>query len=158
MKVLIVDDAPLVRERLRALLQEVEGIEMIAEAEEQLEAIDRIKEIHPDVLILDIRLRGGSGINVLHKIKNHELFPTVIIFTNYPYPRYREQYTKAGAHFFFDKSTEFERIPEILKMLIQSSPAMRSQAIDEKRSTYGTKSQEFVGALYNGKKHLELHE
>jgi DNA-binding NarL/FixJ family response regulator len=155
MKVLIVDDAPLVRERLRALLQEVEGIEMIAEAEEQLEAVDRIKEIHPDVLILDIQLRGGSGINVLHEIKNHELFPTVIIFTNYPYPRYREQYMKAGAHFFFDKSTEFERIPEILNMLIQSLPAMRSQHTDEKGSKQSTNCREFIGALQNGKRHLE---
>jgi len=46
-----------------------------------------------------------------------EAAPLVIIFANYPYPQYRKKCKQAGADFFFDKATEFQRINEVLKML-----------------------------------------
>jgi len=120
-KVLIVDDAPLVRERLKAMLGELDDIETVAEAQDQPEALNSIRELNPDVVILDIRMPRGNGIDVLQSIKKHNSFPLVIMLTNYPYPQYQKKCLEAGADFFFDKSTEFDRIPVVLKKLTQDS-------------------------------------
>jgi len=66
-------------------------------------------------------LRGGSGIDVLQDIKQGHAAPIVMILTNFPYPQYRKKCADAGADFFFDKSTEFDKVPEVLKKLIDSS-------------------------------------
>jgi len=69
-------------------------------------------------VILDIRMPGGSGIDVLEDIKKINAAPIVIILTNYPYPQYRKKCMAAGADYFFDKSSEFEKVTEVLKKLI----------------------------------------
>jgi len=116
MKVLIADDSELMRKRLIKLISGLKGIDVI-EAEDCGETIKIIRELNPDVVILDIRMPGGSGINILHQIKKKKTGPTVIIFTNYPYPEYRKKCMELGADFFFDKSTEFNKISEVLKQL-----------------------------------------
>ena len=60
---------------------------------------------------------GGSGIDVLQEMKKNNQTPLVIVLTNYPYPQYRRKYIEAGADFFFDKSTEFDRVGEVSKQL-----------------------------------------
>jgi len=66
---------------------------------------------------------GGNGIEVLKNIKKNGSGPTIIILTNYPYPQYRKKCMGAGANYFFDKSTEFNKIIEVIKKLIQESNA-----------------------------------
>ena len=123
MKVFIVDDSALVRERLIALISEYPEIEITGQAENAQEAINSIRKLKPDVVILDIRMPGGNGIEVLRNIKKYNSAPTVIILTNYPYPQYRKKCMEAGADYFFDKSTEFHKIIEVIKKLIQESNA-----------------------------------
>jgi len=123
MKVFIVDDSALVRERIIAMISEHPGIEITGQAENAQEAINSIRKLKPDVAILDIRMPGGNGIEVLRNIKKNNSAPTVIILTNYPYPQYRKKCMEAGADYFFDKSTEFQKIIEVLKKLIQESNA-----------------------------------
>jgi DNA-binding NarL/FixJ family response regulator len=118
-KVFIVDDSAVLRERLITILSDLKGIEIIGQAKGPLEAQEAIPNLNPDVVILDIRMPGGNGIDVLENIKKGKSPPIVIMFTNYPYPQYRKKYMDAGADFFFDKSTEFDKIFEILKKLTQ---------------------------------------
>ena len=103
------------------MLSEIEGIEIIGEAQDGIEARDRIPELKPDVLILDIRMPWRSGIDVLRDIKQSDPATKVIILTNYPYPQYRKKCMEEGADFFFDKSTEFEKVPEVIEQLLQDS-------------------------------------
>jgi DNA-binding NarL/FixJ family response regulator len=121
MKVFIADDSSLLRERLTDMLSELEGIEIVGQAQESLSAVRFIHKIKPDVVILDIWMPGGSGFNVLQNIKKNKVANVVIMFTNYPYPQYRKKCMDAGADFFFDKSSEFEKITEVLKQLIKDS-------------------------------------
>jgi DNA-binding NarL/FixJ family response regulator len=114
MKVLIVDDSGEVRERIKMLLSEVEKVEMIGEAENVQQAIEHIRQQGPDVVILDIRMPGGNGIDVLNEIEKNDQVPVVIMLTNYPYPQYKKKCMDAGADFFFDKSREFEKVVEVL--------------------------------------------
>lgn len=114
MKVFIADDSSEVRERIRMLLSELEKIEMIGEAENVQEAIESIRHLGPDVVILDIRMPGGSGIDVLKEIVKEDRVPIIIMLTNYPHPQYKKKCMDAGADFFFDKSREFEKVVEVL--------------------------------------------
>ena len=120
MKILIADDSDIVRERLRAMLSEITELENISQATDVLETLNSYQTMNPEVVILDIRMPGGSGIDVLQQVKKATKPPLVIVLTNYPYPQYRRKCIEAGADFFFDKSTEFDKVTEVLKKLKQN--------------------------------------
>ncbi len=117
MKVLIVDDSPFIRERLISELLEIEGIEIVGEAKDGIEAQEAIFKLDPELVTLDIRMPGLSGIDVLRDIKASHPDIKVLILTNYPYPQYRRRCMEEGADYFFDKSSEFEKVIEVLKQL-----------------------------------------
>lgn len=121
MRVFIVDDSAIVRVRLKAMFSEIPGIEIVGEAANARDAIKDIRKLKPDVAIVDIRMPGGNGIDTLKNIKEMKQAPMVIILTNYPYPQYRNKCMEAGADFFFDKSSEFEKVMEVLEQLIQDN-------------------------------------
>ena len=118
-KVFIVDDSLIVQERLVTMLGELAGVEVVGQAETVAEVISGVRKLQPDVVILDIQMPDGSGIEVLKNIKQAEAAPIVIILTNYPYQKYRERCLKAGADFFLDKSIEFDQIPKLLECFKQ---------------------------------------
>jgi DNA-binding NarL/FixJ family response regulator len=114
LKVFITDDSATVRERLVGMLAELTGITVVGQAQDATEALVAIRRTQPDVVILDVRLPGGSGVNVLRLLKKTEPAPKVIMLTSYSYPQYRCVCEAAGADFFFDKFTEFHKIPNAL--------------------------------------------
>jgi len=118
MRVFIADDSEILRSRLIEILSEFKEIEIVGQTAYAQEAIESIKELIPDVVILDIRLLDGNGINVLEMIKKEDISTKVIIFTNYPYFQYRKRCLDAGAEFFFYKANEFDKLTEALKELI----------------------------------------
>ena len=99
MRVVLVDDSVLIRERLNQMLSEFEKIEIVGEEQDEIKSIECIRKLKPDAVILDIRLRKGSGINVMREIKKDEPSPTVIILTNYSNNFYRMKCINAGAVF-----------------------------------------------------------
>jgi DNA-binding NarL/FixJ family response regulator len=117
MKVFIVDDSAEVRKRIIAMLAELQMVGSIEEAENVQDAIRTLQGFIPDVVILDIQMPGGSGIDVLTKIEKKDHVPVVIMLTNYPYPQYRRKCMDAGADFFFDKSNEFDRVAEVVSSM-----------------------------------------
>ncbi len=119
MKVFIVDDSAIIRERLKSMLLEIPDVRIAGEAKAADEAIRSIKKLKPDVVILDLRMPGGNGIDVLTSIKKNSTPPVIIILTNYPYPQYRKKCIEAGADYFFDKSTDCEKVLKVLKKLTQ---------------------------------------
>jgi DNA-binding NarL/FixJ family response regulator len=116
-KVLIADDSPLMRERLATLISEIEGVELVGQAGSAPEALEAIERSKPDAVILDIRMPGGNGIQVLEALKKSTVEPEVIVLTAFPYPQYRKKCLQAGAKYFFDKSSEFEQIAEVLNKM-----------------------------------------
>lgn len=117
MKVFVVDDSALLREQVVGLLSELIGIEIVGQSQSALEAFHATCELKPDVVILDIHLTGGSGIDVLQRIKGLDAAPIVIILTNSPTPPYRKKCMRAGADFFLDKSSEFENVRALVQSL-----------------------------------------
>ncbi len=112
--VYIVDDSQAVRERLIGMISELEGTTLAGATGEPLEAVKAIRRLRPDSVILDIRMPGMSGIQILREIKQDLRAPVVIMLTNYPFGQYRRECAEAGADYFLNKSTEFEKINVIL--------------------------------------------
>ena len=123
MKVLIVDDSQVLVRCLRSSLAEVAGLEIVGHADCVADGIAEIRKAKPDVVILDIRMPDGSGIEVLESLKKHPSPPTVIMLTNYNFPQFRRKCLESGARHYFDKSTEFHRVGEVLRSLVAAPSA-----------------------------------
>jgi DNA-binding NarL/FixJ family response regulator len=117
LSVYIVDDSDLMRERLSELVSDIAGIEVTGQSGNPVDALCSIMKEHPDIVILDIRMPGRSGIDVLKDIKREPPAPIVIMITNYPYRQYRQGCMDAGADYFFSKIDEFEMIRETLSRI-----------------------------------------
>ena len=115
--VYIVDDSQMIRQRLTELVSDISGTEVVGQSADPFEALKSIRKSNPDVVILDIRLPGRSGIDLLKDIKKDPAAPIVIMVTNYPYRQYRQGCMAAGADYFFSKINEFEMIGETLKCI-----------------------------------------
>lgn len=113
MRVFIVEDSRVVREHLVAMLSDLQGIEIIGYADHATDATESIRILRPDAVVLDMQIHGGSGIGVLRAIRRLQPPPIVVIFTNDPIPQSRQRYLDAGADFYLDKASEFERLIEI---------------------------------------------
>jgi DNA-binding NarL/FixJ family response regulator len=125
-KVFVADDSIVLRERLLDLLREIPGIEVLGCAEDGLHAIASIRQLKPDVVVLDIQMPRGTGLDVLKNVKHDGEGPVVMVFTNFPYPQYRKRAMEYGANYFFDKTTEFEKLREVFGQLAGALAAGRS--------------------------------
>jgi DNA-binding NarL/FixJ family response regulator len=115
--VFIVDGSSIIQDRLVTMLAELDGVEVVGQAHNVADAVKAIRARKPDLVIQDVQTADGSGLDLLAAIKQGETAPVVIVLTNDVYQSYRKAYLKAGADFFFDKSSEFDQIPEVLKRL-----------------------------------------
>jgi DNA-binding NarL/FixJ family response regulator len=112
--VLIVDDSILILERMIPLLEEVSNIQFVVHAGNYSEAIELLKGLTPDMVLLDINLPDKSGIELLRKIKEDYKKTKVFMITNQANDYYKNICKKLGADHFFDKSTDFNLIPELI--------------------------------------------
>jgi len=116
-RVFLVEDSAIIRERLLQLLGGLEGVEVVGNADNAVDAITGIMAAGPDVVVLDIKLKNGSGIDVLKRVKQSLPTVTVIMLTNYATSEYRRTCLAAGAEYFLDKTNEFENLRGILHQL-----------------------------------------
>jgi two-component system, NarL family, response regulator DevR len=109
-KVFLVEDAPLLRGRVAAMLASIPGATLVGQAEGAEEAIDAIVAASPDAVVLDLHLKQGNGFDVLKAVRKTAPDIAFYILTNYPDEGYRASAERLGARGFFDKSNEFERL------------------------------------------------
>jgi DNA-binding NarL/FixJ family response regulator len=128
MKLLLVDDSVDMWILLRDLLADVPGLEIAGEAGDVPEALELVRTLRPDVVILDIHLTGGSGITVLREIKRMRPVPVVIMLTSLGHPAYRPAALEAGADYFFEKTTGLPEMHRTLKELAREAGTVRGGA------------------------------
>ena len=121
MNVFIADNSKVIQERLIDILSEFKEIKIIGQSQNITEAVESIQRLKPDIVIMDVHMPKGSGIEALQTIKKRNLASIVIMFTYDYYSQYRKRCMEAGADFFFDKSNEFEEIGKLFKKLINDS-------------------------------------
>jgi DNA-binding NarL/FixJ family response regulator len=95
-KVLIVDDHALVREGITAFLKMYDDIEVIAEASDGLEAIEKVKKIHPDIILMDISMPKLGGFEAVTEIKKIAPHAKILVLTQYDDKEYISRFLKAG--------------------------------------------------------------
>ncbi len=117
LRVLIADDAAVVRERLVAMVSEIPGVAVVAEAGCVQETLRAVREHKPQVVILDLSMPDGSGLDVLAQMRREQLEAVVLVLTNYPYQEYELLARERGASAFLDKSREFMKVTELVRDL-----------------------------------------
>ncbi|MBN1810405.1 MAG: response regulator transcription factor [Anaerolineae bacterium] len=114
MHILIADDSEIFRERLISIITDLGGVETITEAGDVPAALDAIRRVDPDVILLDIEMPGGDSFQVLEEVKSNGSPISVIVLTAFPFPQYHRQFLAAGADYFFDKAMNFDQAIEAL--------------------------------------------
>ena len=115
LRVLLVEDSPLIRERLAESIAEPGRIEIVGQADSEQAAIGMLAAAPWDAMVLDLQLRHGTGLGVLRAlISRRPPNVKVIVLTNYAFPQYRAKSMALGADFFFDKAREYHRVREVL--------------------------------------------
>jgi DNA-binding NarL/FixJ family response regulator len=117
LRVFIVEDSPLIRRRIIENLQTLGGFDVIGFAEEEGAAVAAIVAAKPDVVVTDIRLKEGNGIEVVRQLREKGFVPRprIYVLSNYANAEYRLQCELVGADFFFDKSGEYDRFLDALR-------------------------------------------
>jgi DNA-binding NarL/FixJ family response regulator len=113
-RVLVVEDSPLIRERLVDLIQTSPGARVTAEVDAENAALIALHEQTFDAAVVDLQLRQGSGFGVLRALRQLSPQPLTIVLTNSSMRAVRDRCMALGAHYFFDKSNEFDRVAEAL--------------------------------------------
>jgi len=118
-KIMLVEDNGIFRESLRSSLQLKFPSLEIAEAGDGAEALERIDSLSPNLIFMDIRLPGQSGLELTEKIKTIHPDVSIIILTNYDIPEYREAAARVKADYFFSKdSMSIEEVVRLVKPML----------------------------------------
>ncbi|SPE63388.1 putative Histidine kinase [Verrucomicrobia bacterium] len=123
LSVLIADDSGVVRERLAVLLGEVPGVSIVAETETVAGTLEGIRRLRPAVVVLDINMPGGSGLDVLRRMGEERIRAVVIVLTNFAFPEYERKAREYGASAFLDKSREFTKVADLVRGLSEQVSA-----------------------------------
>jgi DNA-binding NarL/FixJ family response regulator len=114
-KIFIVEDSPILRQRVEQLVRSVPGAQIVGHAASAAEAVAGILAHGPDVVLLDLCLERSSGFDVLRDIAARERGIDVYMLSNFASEPYRRHAERLGAKGFFDKSTEFERVRDAIQ-------------------------------------------
>src|SRR5438477_12467692 len=114
MHVLIVDDSAIVRLRLAEMVESVEHVAVIGQAQGATQGLLALRDLRPDLVILDIQMPDGDGVVVLEAAKQRDPAPAVVLLTNYVDEHHVLRFRAAGADFFLGKSTQYEDTPQLL--------------------------------------------
>jgi two-component system, OmpR family, response regulator len=127
LRVLLVEDSAILSARLTELIERLPDVDLVGTAETEAQALDNIKANEPDVLILDLHLRSGSGFGVLRSLARASgQRPKIIILTNFGLAEYRREAESYGVEVFLDKSREYFRLPSLLSNFARERDAKRT--------------------------------
>jgi two-component system, OmpR family, response regulator len=114
LRVLLVEDSKVLTERLSEAIGQVPGVELVATADTEMGAVSAFKLASPDVIILDLHLKQGTGFGVMRALANGSRRPRVVVLTNYDLPEYKNAAVALGATHFLDKSRDYGRLGDVL--------------------------------------------
>ncbi len=129
LRVFVIEDSPILLERIAEAIADQPSLILVGTADTEKDALTKIRALKPEVLVVDIKLREGNGLNVLAQLKlafDGGAMPKIVVFTNYPRQEYLRNSKQLGADYFLDKSTQFSDLPKILIGLSDADRSSRS--------------------------------
>ena len=110
MRVLLADDSDLILERLQEMLGSHEQVEVIASLKNGTDTLEALRRLKPDLAIVDIKMPGLSGLEVLHEIRKEDSEIKFIILTFYSSEYYRHLAKLERTDYFFNKADDFDKV------------------------------------------------
>ncbi|MFU2487206.1 response regulator [Thauera sp. WH-1] len=126
LRIVLVEDSAMLRAMLRDMLDELDGVGVVAEAEDEHGALVALEQQRPDLAIIDLELRDGSGLSVLRQLQDQpQRFgaPRAVVFSNYGHAPVRARCAQLGVEAFFDKSFQLDELIDFVQAAIPDPPA-----------------------------------
>ncbi|MGS0891157.1 response regulator [Burkholderia stagnalis] len=120
LRVFLVDHAVVVRRRIALLVGAIRGVAVVGETEDGQGAWTYIRQSQADVVIVDVRLADGSGLDLIGILSKTVPRIVTIVLTNHSAMAFREACATAGADYFFDKTAEFEAACRVIESLVHA--------------------------------------
>lgn len=123
LKIVLIEDSLLVRQTMGAVLGELAGLEVVGGAADESAALDLLQRQQPDLAIVDLHLRSGSGLGVLRALaRDPDRFghPRAVVFSHHDHAVLRERCLALGVERFFDKATQ---MADLLAYVRQALPS-----------------------------------
>lgn len=129
-RILLVDDHPLVREGIATRLLLQKDIEVCGEAENEDEALEKVKTLNPDLVIVDMALKQGHGLDVIKRIKSR--FPQVkmLVVSGFQESLYAERALRAGALGYLNKQQSNEKLVEAVRTVLDGRRFVSQELVD----------------------------
>ncbi len=118
MKVLLADDSELILERLQELISKHKGIEIVGSFNNGYDTLEGLRNLKPDLAIVDIKMPGKNGLEILAKIKLEQKMITFIILTFYESDFYKLLAIDLGTDYYFSKVNDFEKISKVVEKML----------------------------------------
>lgn len=135
--VLLVDDHPVVIEGLRKLLEAAGDIDVTGTAHDAAQAIERAKTLRPDVILLDLRMPGATGIQATRRLREQAFEGAIIILTSYGDQAYVRQALEAGADGYLLKSTPSDELIDSIRSGAKGRRQLSPELLDGVLQDFG---------------------
>lgn len=142
-RVMLVDDQTLVRQGVRSLLELSEDIEIIGEAADGEAAIQAVPELQPDVLLLDMRMPGKNGLEVLRELSATQSLPPTIILTTFDDDELLLEGIRSGARGYLLKDVAFEELISAVRAVAKGKTLVRPVVTERLMRGLGKMRNEF---------------
>jgi PAS domain S-box-containing protein len=143
--VLIADDHPMVREGLRSMLDDDE-IEVIGEAATGAEAVERVQQLNPEVVLMDVRMPDMDGLAATEVVKQGSPDTSVIVITSYESKDYLRRAIEVGAAGYLLKGMSRERLLEAIRLVRGGGSLIDARLLSELLKEMGVEGSRFQGA------------
>ena len=128
--VLLVDDHPVVVEGIRRVLETSEDISVAGVANDASSALEQARALKPDVILLDLRMPGASGVQATRRLREQDVRSAVIILTSYGDQAYVRQALEAGADGYLLKSTPPDQLISAIRSAVRGRRQLSRELLD----------------------------
>ncbi|HEX6737940.1 MAG TPA: response regulator transcription factor [Vicinamibacteria bacterium] len=142
-RVVLVDDQTLLRDSLRQLLDMTPDIRVVAEAADGMDAAETIRRARPDVVLLDVRLPGRSGVDVLRELAGAGAPPPTILLTTFDDDEAIQEGLRAGARGFLLKDVAFDGLTSAIREVAGGRLLLRPAVTERARREIGELQPDF---------------
>jgi len=118
MRVLLADDSGLILERLQEMVGMHKQAEIVGSYKDGSQTLEALISLKPDLAIVDIKMPGLTGLEVLTEIRKVNKTVIFIILTLYSYDHYRQMAIQSGVDYFFNKADDFDKVSQVVAEMI----------------------------------------
>ncbi|MFN8497938.1 MAG: response regulator transcription factor [Anaerolineae bacterium] len=143
-RILIADDHPVVRQGLSNMLLNLPEVEVVGEACDATQALERVASLKPDLILLDVRMPGRSGLQILPFLRKAHPDIKVIVLTSYDSDEYLFGSLRSGAHAFLLKSIAHEKLADAIRQVYHGERQLTPDLVGRVLEEFEAQAQEVV--------------